>query len=182
MLKKLTHIHRQLIDNLFRGALPEGNRSDDDVFRMRESFLKYYNAHNCDLTKPYDGITDMLRTLSSKGVALAVASNKYQFGTETLINRYFPDIHFTHILGQREGRNVKPDPQIIYDAMDGFNKESTFYCGDSDVDMMTGNNAGVKTIGVTWGFRKREELKRHNPWLLVDSPSEIVSAVMDSKK
>ena len=63
---------------------------------------------------------------------------------------------------------------------EGATLENTIYCGDSDIDMQTGANAGVRTIGVTWGFRTREELGRYNPWLLADSPEQICYAIMQN--
>ena len=59
-------------------------------------------------------------------------------------------------------------------SIPGIRAEEVVYCGDSDVDMQTGINAGVRTVGVTWGFRSREELAEYKPWLLADNPDEIV--------
>ena len=168
------------IDNLFRGALPEGSKNEEMVQKMRSFFVPYYNEHGSDLTKPYDGIVTMLEQLSGKGIKLAVASNKYQEGTQALIEKFFSRFEFVCILGQREGKPIKPDPMIVFEAMEevqGIDRSEVVYCGDSDVDMLTGNNAGVKTIGVTWGFQTRNELLRHNPWILVESPAEIFDAV-----
>ena len=169
------------ISNLFRGALPEGMKTDEMVEKMRSYFIPYYTEHSCDLTKPYEGITEMLECLRENGIAIAVASNKFQAGTEALIGKYFGCFDFVRILGQREGFPIKPDPAIVHEAMEGvpgISLSETVYCGDSDVDIITGNNAGVRTIGVKWGFRTEDELKRHNPWLLVEKPSQIAEAVI----
>ena len=123
---------------------------------------------------------DMLDDLAAKGISFAIASNKYQEGTEALVDKYFGNYRFVRILGQRDGMPIKPDPQIIYEATSSIpdvSAEETVYCGDSDVDMQTGINAGVRTIGVTWGFRTREELSAYNPWLLVENPEEITDAL-----
>ena len=171
------------ITNLFRGALPEERRPEEMVEKMRSYFLPYYNEHKCDLTRPYDGIIDLLEELKKAGIALAVASNKYQAGTEELVARYFGDYDFVRVLGQREGFPIKPDAAIVFEAMEGvpgISLEEVVYCGDSNVDMQTGLNAGVRTIGVTWGFRSREELAAYSPWLLADSPSEISEAIIRS--
>lgn len=173
------------IDNLFRGALPEGKKTDEMVARMRKSFVPYYNEHGCDLTKPYEGIISLLRTLSGKGIRFAIASNKYQAGTEALVSRYFGEFSFVRILGQREGMPIKPDPGIVTEAMEGvpgIRPEEVVYCGDSDVDMMTGTNAGVRTIAVTWGFRSADILRSYNPWLLAECPQEIADAIMQETK
>ena len=172
------------IDNLFRGALPEGQKTEDMVTMMRGHFVPYYNEHKCDFTRPYDGILPLLEKLSESGLHFAVASNKYQEGTEQLVEKFFGDINFVKVLGQREGFPIKPDAGVVFEIMDeipGIKPEEVLYCGDSDVDIQTGNNAGVKTIAVTWGFRTAYQLKVHNPWRMIDNTSEICDIVFGNK-
>ncbi len=168
------------IMNLFRGALPEGMKTEETVMKMRGYFVPYYNEHIDDFTRPYPGIIETLDRLSAEGILFAVASNKYQEGTEALVKKYFGAYDFVRILGQQEGKPIKPDPEIVNEAMNaaGVSKDETVYCGDSDVDMQTGANAGVKTIGVTWGFRTREELSAYKPWILAEKAAEIAEAVL----
>lgn len=164
------------INNLFRGALPQGHKSEELVAKMRSIFVPYYNEHKCDFTKPYDGIMDALEVLSDQGLHFAVASNKYQEGTEQLVKKFFGRYNFVRILGQRDGKPIKPDPLIVKEAMEGvpgITLDEVLYCGDSDVDMQTGLGAGVRTIGVTWGFRTKEELEAYSPYALIDHPGEI---------
>ncbi len=168
------------IMNLFLNALPEGEKTMDNALKMREFFVPYYSEHGSDFTAPYPGIPELLDNLTSRGISLAVASNKYQQGTEHLIRHYFGKYEFVRILGQREGKPIKPDPEIVREAMEGVSGirlDDVVYCGDSDVDMMTGKNAGVRTIGVTWGFRTREELLAHDPWFLAETPADIANAI-----
>ncbi len=168
------------IMNLFRGALPEGMRDEETVLKMKSHFVPYYNEHIDDCTRPYPGIIGMLDSLADAGISFAVASNKYQEGTETLVRKYFGAYDFVCILGQRDGKPIKPDPEIVGEAMTAAEvaEDETVYCGDSDVDMQTGMNAGVRTVGVTWGFRTREELAAYNPWLLAENAGEIAGAVL----
>ncbi len=168
------------IMNLFRGALPEELRTEDMVLKMRDFFVPYYNEHIDDCTRPYPGIIGMMDSLAAEGISFAVASNKYQEGTEALVRKYFGGYDFVCILGQREGRPIKPDPEIVREAMAaaGAVEDEAVYCGDSDVDMQTGANAGVRTVGVTWGFRTRAELSAYNPWILAENPDEITAAVI----
>lgn len=164
------------ICNLFRKALPPEAASDISVMKMKEYFIPYYDMHKTDRTRPYKGIPELLEKISDKGIKLAIASNKYQDGTEKLAAEFFGKYKFEAILGQREGMPIKPDPEIVYEAMRAAgieNKSEVVYIGDSDVDMITGRNAGVRTIGVTWGFRTIEELLSHSPWKTADSPEEI---------
>lgn len=169
------------VTKLLRHALPSERQSDEMVQKMRSYFIPYYRENICVSTRPYEGIEELLEMLSDAGVKLAIASNKFQSGTEALAERLLGRHDFVKILGQRECCPVKPDPQVIREVMaeiPGIQPEEVVYCGDSDVDMFTGHNAGVRTIGVTWGFRGREELQACNPWLLVDCPAEIVDAIL----
>ena len=168
------------IDNLFRSALPKGKADEDTVRVMRSHFVPYYNEHKCDYTRPYEGMMETLDTLSQRGMRFAVASNKYQEGTEQLVEKFFGEYDFVRILGQRDGKPIKPDPMIVKEAMEGLEgvtEDEVIYCGDSDVDMQTGINAKVKTIGATWGFRSKEELAAYSPWAMADKPKDIIDII-----
>ena len=163
------------INKLFERALPEGEKTQENVLRMRAEFIPYYNIHNADLSRPYPGIPELLAYLQHKGIQVAVASNKYQEATTKLIAHYFPGIRFAAVLGQREGIPVKPDPAIVHDILKetGIRPEDVLYVGDSGVDMQTARNAGVEACGVTWGFRPRTELEAEQPARIVDKAEEI---------
>lgn len=163
------------INKLFERALPEGEKTEENVLRVRREFIPYYNQHNADKSRPYPGIPELLNQLQEEGIQLAVASNKYQAATEKLIAHYFPNIRFTAVFGQREGINVKPDPTIVQDILEiaGTAKEDVLYVGDSGVDMQTATNAKVTACGVTWGFRPRTELEACHPAHIVSSASAI---------
>ena len=167
------------INKLLERALPECERTEINVMRMRSHFVPYYDLHNADLSQPYPGIVSLLEALQTKGVMTAVASNKYQAATEKLIRHYFPQIQFVEVLGQREGVNVKPDPTIVFDILRKANvsPEDVLYVGDSGVDMQTAINAGVDAVGVTWGFRPRAELEGFCPKGLIDKAEELLRFV-----
>ena len=155
------------INKLFERALPEGEKTEENVLRVRKEFIPYYDVHNADDSHPYPSISELLSYLQSEGIQLAVASNKYQAATEKLIAYYFPEIRFTAVFGQREGVNVKPDPAVVFDILKLADVEK------EDVDMQTAANANVTACGVTWGFRPRTELEKFNPAYIVDSAKEI---------
>ncbi len=171
------------INKLFERALPAEARTEENILRIRAHFLPFYDEHNADLSIPYPGIPQLLEKLQRNGVQIAVASNKYQRATEKLIRHYFPNIHFAAIFGQREGIPVKPHPQIVEDilAIVPVKKEEVIYIGDSGVDMQTALNAGVESIGVTWGFRPREELMQHAPTHIVDTAQDIEKLIIEYK-
>lgn len=168
------------INKLFERALPEGEKTEENVLRVRNEFVPYYDIHNADDSRPYPGISALLSYLQSAGIQIAVASNKYQAATEKLVAHYFPEIHFTAVFGQREGINVKPDPTIVFDILNLSNvrKEDVLYVGDSGVDMQTAANAGVTACGVTWGFRPHTELEEFNPAYMADAAEKIKKMVL----
>lgn len=163
------------INKLFERALPEGEKTEENILRVRKDFLKHYDVHNTDYSIPYPGIPELLCQLQQAQIQLAVASNKYQEATYKLVTHYFPEIDFVKVLGQREGIPTKPDPTIVYDilAATQIPKEDVLYVGDSGVDMQTAHNSGVTACGVLWGFRPKTELENFTPNLLVNKPSEI---------
>lgn len=169
------------IYNLFRAAIPSEYATEDNVQRMASYFIPCYDAHKCDCTRPYDGIPEMLKTITDMGVRLAVASNKYQDGAEKLVHHFFGDYEFVKILGQREGQPIKPDPAIVDQVLaevPAITKAETVYIGDSNVDMQTGLNAAVRTIGVAWGFRGRDELAAYSPSAIVDTPAQLADEIL----
>ena len=118
----------------------------------------------------------ILEALQTHGVKLAVASNKYQAATERLIMHFFPQITFAAVLGQRENVPVKPHPQIVQDILATAHETPahTVYVGDSDVDMQTAQNAGVKACAVTWGFCPLDVLVKYNPAYMIDKPYQLL--------
>lgn len=169
------------INKLFERALPEGEKTEENVLRVRQEFVSYYDKHNADESKPYPGIAALLEALQTQGIQLAVASNKYQAATEKLVAHYFPNIRFIAVLGQRDGVKVKPDPAIVEDILRIANveKKEVLYVGDSGVDMQTAINAGVTSCGVTWGFRPRTELEGFYPDYIIDQAEVVKSMISD---
>ena len=141
--------------NLMRKALPLGHKDDDMVNAAYDDFKAYYITHIDVHTKPFPGIHDLLTQLHQEGVMLAVASNKFQEGTEHLIKEFFPEIPFVAVLGGRPDFPLKPDPEIVNEVLGkaGIEKEDAVMIGDSDTDMETATNGGIKGIAVNWGYR-----------------------------
>lgn len=167
------------VNKLIERALPEGQKDEETVLRVRAHFVPYYNTHNCDFTRPYDGIPELLAALGAKGCKLAVASNKYQAATEKIVSHFFPGI-FEVVLGEREGIPRKPDPQIVRDIEAKLQRDnvpstcSVLYAGDSLVDRETAANAGVPFVACSWGFVAREKLVEAGCEHIIDSPRELL--------
>ena len=169
------------INKLIERALPEEHRNEATVLRLREHFVPFYDQHNCDLTRPYDGIPELLQTLKAAGHTLAVASNKYQAATEKIVAHFFPNT-FDVVLGEREGIPRKPDPQIVWDIIHRLspltsNLSPIYYIGDSLVDAETAKAAGVRFAACTWGFCTHEQLESASPEYMVDHPLDILTLI-----
>ncbi len=146
--------------NLMRQALPEGHKDDDMVEAAYNDFKAYYTDHIDVHTQPFPGIQDLMTTLHQEGVMLAVASNKFQEGTEHLIKEFFPNITFVAVLGNRPNCPLKPSSEIVGKVLRkaGVKKEEAVMVGDSDTDMETAANGGIEGIAVGWGYRNMNEV------------------------
>ena len=164
------------IAKLIERALPAEEATAENIEKLLPPFRAYYNLHMADDTKPYRGVCELLAELQQKGVAIAVASNKYQAATENLVKKYFPKINFVAVFGQRDNVPVKPDPAIVRDIQQAAGIEDTaeiIYIGDSLVDLNTAKNSNVEFAAVTWGFCPRESLAENNPAHIADTIEEL---------
>ena len=166
------------IRNLVINALGQaaGEPLTDEVLA---DFVDYYVAHIDVHTRPYPGIPDLLAKLQAKGIKLAVASNKFQQGAEQLVNEFFPDIRFVAVLGNSPELPLKPDAAVVQLVLDkaGVSREDTVFVGDSATDMKTAANGGVRSIGVSWGFRPRTELEQAGAMDIADSADQLFEMI-----
>ena len=168
------------IMRLVERALPEALRTPYTVDVVRRDFVAYYLAHIDEHTFPYEGIPELLAELQRRGVRLAVASNKFQAGTEKLIGRYFPDIRFDVVLGQRPDVPLKPDPAAALNIAKelGIAPADFWYLGDTPTDLATCRGAGMNFIAVAWGFRSRQELSEAGAERIVDTPAQALECML----
>lgn len=167
------------VTKLLERILPEEDRNDVTLQKMRAHFTEYYDEHCTDLTVPYPGIPELLDSLTAEGVNIAVASNKYQSAVSQLIEKFFPQYQWAAVEGNKEGWPVKPDPSIVFDILSKCPtaKSDVLYVGDSGVDMDTARRACVESCGVTWGFRPESELRDHYADHIVTTPAELLRLV-----
>ena len=167
---------RRLVERALPDDVPE-----TEVERMRDEFVEYYAAHIDGHTVPYDGMRGILRSLHEASVKVAVLSNKFHAGTCRLVSEYFPDMDFFAVYGQRPDIPLKPDTYMLCKLMEdaGAKPSETVFVGDSGIDMDTANAAGVLSVGVTWGFRSKDELVSHSARVLVDSPGQLEQLLMN---
>ena len=145
--------------NLMMQALPIEHRGDTTIDSALADFRAYYNTHIDVFTKPFPGIPQLLEHLHQTGIKLAVASNKFQEGTKHLIKEFFPEIPFVVILGNRPRYPLKPAPEVVGEVLRkaGLSTKEAVMVGDSDTDMETASNGGIRGIAVNWGYRNMRE-------------------------
>ncbi len=162
---------------LVKRALPKGK--EDLIDEAYDKFVYYYNLHYMDETSPYPGVLELLQDLQDKDIKMAVNSNKRDDYTKALLKSLFKDVDFIEIVGQREGLRPKPysdGTNVILKAMN-LAKEEVVFVGDTKVDIETGKNANLKTIGCLWGFRDESELKEAGADYIVREPKEIIDII-----
>ena len=166
--------------NLVRGMLEFRGVYSDELYE--KVFLDYNTAYNADVsygTTVFEGLREVLDDIKSRGIRLAIVSNKPHFAAQTVINKLLGEGYFDFVTGQIPGVALKPDPTAVLDVMERFavTREECLYVGDTGVDMQTGKRAGMRTVGVLWGFRGREELMRDGADVLISQPMELLECL-----
>jgi phosphoglycolate phosphatase len=158
-------------------VLPKEKSSDKVlVCQFVNEVKKEYNVRWNRNTKPYADIPELLVQLAERNILTAVLSNKPDDFTRMMIRYFFPDHHFRIVLGSREGFPRKPDPraalEIAHDL--GISSSECIQLGDTGTDMMSAQNSGMYGVGVSWGFRSREELQKHGAHHILEKPLELL--------
>ena len=165
---------------LMQRALPSG-QENPDFEKVFAGFKEHYGIHCNDLTKPYEGIMELLELLKEKGVKMAIVSNKADFAVKELSEIYFKGI-IPVAIGEKESEGIrkKPAPDTVMEALRqlGSTTENAVYVGDSEVDLATAENCGMDYILCEWGFRERKKLEELGGKVFVKKPSEIADLIL----
>lgn len=149
--------------------------SIEQVQSVWKVYQSYYDLHANDHTGPYPGILDLLHHLKLDGYKLAVVSNKFEHLVSDLNIQIFKG-YFDASVGEVKGIPIKPDPAMVYKALDilRLKPSEVLYVGDSEVDIMTAHNAHVESVGVTWGFRSEALLRSHQAHHIISHPNQLI--------
>lgn len=163
--------------NLVSRTLSEEQKTEKVIHELYTDLLKDYEINCLQKTALYRGIPDLLDALEAKTLKLAVLSNKADNFTKKIANELLSHWHFEAILGAKENLPRKPDPTgaLFLSKELGVPSAETLYVGDTSVDMMTAIAAGMFPVGVSWGFRTREELLENGAKVVIDDPKELLS-------
>ena len=177
---------RQFIGNgarkLVSRALSKNGVDDaDTVSKVLAIYNRAYDSDPLPLTHPYDGVPELVDALYERGITLGVVTNKSEPTAIKLVESFFPR-KFAFVRGGKEGAILKPDPTEAITLLHGLGGDASecAFIGDTDVDILTGKNMGAAlSIGVSWGFRSREELEMAGADLVSDNADEIFRAIAE---
>ncbi|MBQ6569604.1 MAG: HAD family hydrolase [Clostridia bacterium] len=162
---------------LLKRSLPQ-NTDEQTVIKCRELFKSYYESHMDNLTAAFPQAVEIVDRLYGAGIKMGVASNKYDLATKYLIGKFYGD-KITCAVGEGGGIRRKPCPDSVLAAAKilGADLHDTIYIGDSATDVQTAHNAGLKCIGVTWGFRSREVLENARADFICENAREVLDII-----
>jgi len=173
--------YRQMVGNgtikLIERALPDEKR--DFVDKIFAAAQGHYSRNCLKNIRLYDGIEETVSELRDKGIRLAVLTNKNQDIAERLVKHFFGGKVFEYIVGSQAGEPVKPDGKATQEIMQsmGLKPGDFIFVGDSGVDIDTAAAAGIRSVGVSWGFRGCDELVSHKADIIIDHPKELLNVV-----
>lgn len=177
---------RQFIGNgarkLVARALAKNGVDDADTLeRVLEIYNRAYDSDPLPLTYPYEGVVWLVDALYERGLTLGVVTNKPEPTAIKLVESFFPG-RFAFVRGGKAGVTLKPDPTEALSLLHGVGGDASecAFVGDTDVDILTGKNMGAAlSIGVSWGFRSRDELASAGADHVFGNASDILGAITE---
>ena len=167
------------VDELITKVIEVGELNPEEFYEIKTGYLEEYAKRKTENTKPYEGIIELLKALNNLQIKVCILSNKPHFQTIDVVEQYFSEIHMTEVYGKKKEFPIKPDPTSLFDMINqlGMERSEILYVGDTNTDMETAVNAGLKKVGVLWGFRTKQELLAAGADYIVEQPSDILRLV-----
>jgi len=180
--------HRSAIGNGIRKfaerCIPETALTDSFLDEFVKVAAEDYKSNSMIKTKPFDGINELFDFLSGESISISILSNKRNEIVNELMGYYFPDYNFDCVFGEIPGVPKKPNPTAALNIAQecGISPEKIVFIGDSIYDVITGKNAGMKTVAVTWGNHDRCLLETEKPDFIADNTCEIIQYIKNLNK
>ena len=164
------------IEILVRRALPPEVVDETNIPDVVDLMRQEYSTRWTATTRPFPEIPELLVKLHALDFCTAVLSNKPDFATREIVGELFADNPFEIVRGALEGVPLKPDPSSVLGIISelGQSLQQSVFVGDTAVDMATGVNAGMRSVGVTWGFRDADELVDSGANHIIHQPLELL--------
>lgn len=160
---------------LIERALPETARDEETVDGMLAAFGAAYAEAWKEGTRPYEGIPEMLAAVSAAGIPMGVLSNKPDGFTREIVAAVFAEGVFDVVAGAKSDVPLKPAPDAGHVIAEGWGlaPAEIAYVGDSTPDVRFAKAVGMPSVGVAWGFRGPEELRREEADVIVESVADL---------
>ncbi len=164
--------------NLVKRALPL-NETEEKVDECLKYYNKIYTASGSPLTRLFDGIEKVINELWLRGYKIAILTNKPQITTDNIFSKYMAHLPISKVVGQVDGVKIKPDPTVTEQILTEFNvqKENAYFVGDGETDIKTAINAGIKGVGVLWGYRSKVQLEEAGATLFALVPEDLLKII-----
>ncbi len=167
------------LKNLVYQCVPVEHQNEEDVLTCLDVMMEEYGKTYAEKTKLYPGIDKLLNYLTEKKIKMSVLSNKSDILTKKIAGKLLSRWQFELILGATDIFPRKPDPgSALFIAQKiNISPEKIIYVGDTNIDMKTAVAAGMFPVGVTWGFRTKNELQNAGAELIIDYPEDILKKI-----
>lgn len=161
---------------LFENIFAPNPQNSKVVMQAVHLFEEHYAKQFQQTTKLYDGVSKLLTFCQTRGLKMAILSNKPDSFTKKCALKYLRQWHFEAVFGVRESVPRKPHPQGALDVAEALHVKppECYYLGDTMIDMQTALGAKMIAIGALWGFRDEEELRTHGAQHLCSSPTDVI--------
>ncbi len=143
------------LPNLIRLAMAARDVDAAEFQSLHDEVLAIYNAADGTLTKPYDGVVDVLKDLEKQGVRLGLCTNKPEEAARHVLRILGWGKLFEVVIGGDTLATRKPDAAPLLAVCDALDAGPVLYVGDSETDADTAVAAGVKFAFFTEGYRKK---------------------------
>ena len=165
------------VEILARRALPESHRTPEAVATCTAEIQAAFLRHGARTAHPYEGIPELLERLTTRGLKMAILTNKPQAPARLIVSQRLAQWPFALVRGVREGVPKKPDPTAALAIAQRLNipPYRFLYLGDTAIDMQTARSAGMFALGVLWGFRAAPELITGGAHMLVRHPADLLA-------
>lgn len=167
------------VEILIKRTLPDNTKDEFLLKKLVKEFKAIYHLKMFIKTKPYDGIIDLLKELNRRSFPICILSNKPHMETLMLVKKKLKGIKFKIVKGARNKIPKKPDPMqaLLISEQLNIPPDDFLYAGDTDIDMKTAVNAGMKGIGVLWGFREKKELIENGAKMIIEQPEDLLKFI-----
>lgn len=171
------------VDVLIQRILKRLNLPNSEFDKLKQGYIEEYALKQNNKTKPYPGINELLKRLKEKSINVSILSNKPHFQTIDVVKHYFNNFEFDLVYGKKPEFDIKPNPASAIDLITNLKlrADEVLYVGDTDVDIKTAKNAGFDSVGVLWGFRKKEELVKAGADYIVKEALDIYKIAVGDK-